>query len=586
MKTIKIILILLLSLFLLHSLSINIHFPKTNLLSNSFIWVILLVPTYKFLKNTFEIKEKRLIICSLSLAIILATFELLGHIIDNYLELNSTFISKIIIFKWLGYCILFYSCIILLYNYLNKLKLTINTEQPNIFTANKKTFFICFWIIFCSYIPYFLTYFPGILTPDSKNQIIQSLGLSALNNNHPILHTFIIGIFMKISTLFNNYNVGVAIYSLFQMLLMSAVFSFVIYYMEKKNIPKIFRILTLLFYAFYPVHSLYSITMWKDIPFALVFVLFIIFLTEIATNKENFFKSKKQLMCFIIICILLILLRNNGIYVFILAFPFILFINKRYYKYLLSIFIIVIGFYIIWKNAIFNIFNIQKGLIREALSIPLQQFARIYRDEFNFLTEEEKESIYKFIPVENIDKLYDPRLSDPIKFSSDNSAISENKKEFIGLWIKFSFKYPIETLEAFLCNSYGYWYPEAYNWVVSRQIELIDSEWETTLNLHEKPIIGGKIFKEIDSYIDKRNIPILSMFFSLGFTFWVVLLCFIYIIYKKNYNLIILYFPIIFLWLTNLASPVFCEFRYMYSMFTCLPMLIANIYFIKEHKNE
>jgi hypothetical protein len=71
------------------------------------------------------------------------------------------------------------------------------------------------------------------------------------------------------------------------------------------------------------------------------------------------------------------------------------------------------------------------------------------------------------------------------------------------------------------------------------------------------------------------------MFFSLGFTFWIVLLFFIYTIYKKNYNLTITYMPILFLWLTNLASPVFCEFRYMYSMFTCLPILIANIYFIK-----
>ena len=65
--------------------------------------------------------------------------------------------------------------------------------------------------------------------------------------------------------------------------------------MAKKNVDIRIRIGTLIFYAFYPVNGLYSITMWKDIPFAMIMTLFTITMTEIATNKEQFFKFKRNL---------------------------------------------------------------------------------------------------------------------------------------------------------------------------------------------------------------------------------------------------------------------------------------------------
>lgn len=48
-----------------------------------------------------------------------------------------------------------------------------------------------------------------------------------------------------------------------------------------------------------------------------------------------------------------------------------------------------------------------------------------------------------------------------------------------------------------------------------------------------------------------------------------------YNVYKKEYKKCLIYLPILFLWLTCLASPVFCEFRYIYSLFTCIPILIG-----------
>ena len=76
------------------------------------------------------------------------------------------------------------------------------------------------------------------------------------------------------------------------------------------------------------------------------------------------------------------------------------------------------------------------------------------------------------------------------------------------------------------------------------------------------------------------------MFFSIGFAFWIVLFLLCYCIYKKNYKYILIFVPILALWLTNLASPVCGEFRYMYSLFTCLPIYFSVIYINKEDTNE
>ena len=35
--------------------------------------------------------------------------------------------------------------------------------------------------------------------------------------------------------------------------------------------------------------------------------------------------------------------------------------------------------------------------------------------------------------------------------------------------------------------------------------------------------------------------------------------------------------PIIILWLTNLASPVWCEYRYIYGMFTTMPIFLFAV---------
>ena len=583
----KTIFLIIISIFVTFSVNMNMDYtiPVSESFSgNSLFLVIIFILIYWLLKKFLEVKNKRMIVCCAILAILFAGFETVGKSLDAYLNLdgilyNSTALKKSIIY-WLGYAILIFAILGNIFSILDKKKILDKTYKW--FTNNKRSFLLTWGIIFVAWIPYFINYYPGVTTPDSAWQIYQGLGLNVFTNHQPIFHTLLIGIPMNIGKLLGNYNTGVAIYSLCQMIITSGIFSFAIYYMAKRNVDIRVRALALIFYVFYPVNGMYSITMWKDIPFAVAMLIFTIMLTEIAINREHFMKSKLKTVLLIISMILVILLRNNGIYVILGVIPFMFIFAFKNYKKLIVVSFIVIAFYILWKGPIFSILNVEDGLPREALSIPLQQFARMSKNES--LTDEEKAEIYKYLPVDNLADLYKPKISDNVKKNFNDKLFEEDKIGFLKLWGELCFKYPRTAVESFLCNSYGYWYPEFGNWVAARTAYVKEQEGEADLELKITPIANLELAKKYDSLIDRRDIPLSSMLYSIGFAFWVVMIMLMYAIYKKEYRKMLIYIPIIVLWATCLASPVSGEFRYIYSMFTALPIFIG-IHFMKDNKS-
>lgn len=474
---------------------------------------------------------------------------------------------------------MFYNILLLLFvKGLPKLK-TLKNRECKFFTNNKRSFFIIALIIFLLYLPYFLSGYPGIISTDSISEISSSLSsTNGMVNHHPVCHIAIISIFMNIGKIINNYNLGIALYSIFQMICTAFTFSFVLYYMANKNVNFYIRLLCLGIFALYPPFASYAITMWKDVPFGLSMVLYTICMVELATNKD-FLKNIKNKILLILVMMLVILFRNNGIYVVILSIPFMIFFTKNTRKAMIIISILIIGMYAIWKGPIFSLLNIKDGPIREALSVPLQQIARTVKYRGSELTDEEKEEIDKYIPVEKIGDLYYPLISDNVKDTLNNEAVKENKLDFIKLWLRLFVKYPREYVESFLSGSYGYWYPETKNWVIW---EFDNASYEIGRNalkidIEKDSIINSALLDKIIHAINYTSITGVSGIFSIGLTFFATVTMLMYIVYKKKYKLILAYVPVMFLWLTTIASPVWCEYRYIYSLFTCAPILIITI---------
>ena len=537
--------------------------------ANMVIYVLIFVAFFMLVNKAMQVKDKRMWITSAVLGLLFTIAEIIGSSINTDFTLNHIFKVRTILYA-AGYFLSATMIVVLLYNWINQFNE--KAKQKNkLLSPTLKWFLIGMVCILLAWLPYFLRYFPGLTTADSMDQIYQTIGYSSLRDNHPIIHTLIVSIFMNIGQAIGSYPFGVASYIVFQMCAMAAIFSFTVYYMGKKELPLAVRVITLLYFMFYPVNALFNVIMWKDILFGGIILLLTIFTYEWVTNKENF--NKKTMICYGLIVLATTLLRNNGLYVILLMFPIMLIACRKDWKKVLLVFGVAILLSFGIKNILFSVFHVEKGLAKEALSIPMQQIARVVKYHGDELSQEEKEQIYQFIPVENVGELYNPVISDPVKREFDNDAFLENKTEFIGLWANLLMRYPMDYIEAFFSNNYGYWYPEAKHWVANRTMERDD-----ILHLTSTPLIEGKLVEKIDAQIENRSIPILAMAFSIGFTFWLIMVSLFYMIYQKKYAYLLVYLPVLLLWLTTLASPVFCEFRYVYGLFTSVPFLLSMMF--------
>ena len=189
------------------------------------------------------------------------------------------------------------------------------------------------------------------------------------------------------------------------------------------------------------------------------------------------------------------------------------------------------------------------------------------------------EKINKYFIIENVWEYYNPILSDPVKYNFNNEYFSENKSEFISIWLKLFVKYPKDYIEAFISNSYGYYYPEVRNSVVSRVT------MDHNMEIKQTPLIEGKWVEQIDGLIDARGIPVFGFVFSIGAGVLLTVIALSYTIYKKKYKYLLVYLPTFILWLTLIASPAYCEYRYAYPIFLALPVYLG-MNFIKEGNNE
>ena len=512
-------------------------------------------------KNNIKYNKKYLI-CSiiLSLCVSLSNYNILDNIslpIDGMDIILNIF--KCLVFILLLICgiYVFYGLVYGLDKYLNKIKLFSNNDL----SKKNKVFIKLFLIIFSFYsLILILCMYPGILTPDSLWQVEMGL-TNNYNLVHPILHTWILEL---IISLFNDLRVGIFACSLIQILFISFCISYMFTTLYEIGLKKKYLIISYIIFLLLPFNIIYSFTIWKDVVFA-GFVL--LFTTSLF---RELYKIGNNLILLFIGGIGFCLFRTNGLYAFVLfSLFFIIFKFKEYKKIsrcLIICCILSIGF-----NLIIN--SSYKGpSISESLSIPLQQISRTVVDER--LSKDEIKIVSKYLDIDKVKGNYLSYISDPIKniMKTDNF----NMKEFINDWFKLFIKHPISYIKAYIDQTRGYYNGGYdYGWF-SEKISNNSLGLETISFI--KPLyllFMGYL------WLFSGDIPILTLIRSLGLYTWIVVILFS--LAKKQIKWI--YIPLLCIIATLLiATPVFCEFRYMYCIVICIPLIIFGYLYGERHE--
>ena len=520
--------------------------------------------------------DKKINKYSIVLSFLISTMLSLGNIVSHYIKATPTYIFNInkcseALIMMVGFGILLYKLFGFLFIKVKKISIFNNHEK-----FSKKYFITTFLIVFFGNFLYFIRFYPAIMTPDSYH-VIHYADDFILSDFHTFGHTWFFGIpFNFGKLLFNNLNDAVAFSTIVQMICISFIVTIVIRFLYNKGLSKIICFLVVLIYAFSPLYGHYSITLWRDVMFGTAFMLLFIVIFNFIDNKEC---QKSDIVLFVISILFILFFRNNGIYVFVFIIPFMIFILKNKRKTITILCACLLVFYFGIKGPVFDYFGVEKTKTSEAYSIPLQQMARVVVLNEN-ISVDDSEFLRKLWDYDKVIHEYSNVISNPVKWATDDEFLQNNSGQFFKTYLNLFIQHPRIYFEAYMLQTLGYWYPDVIYWVTGSESKQLFDENVYTDSL------TPEIYNKLIDHTTYRELPLSNLIWSVGGAFFVLIISsFLTFYYNKKY--ILCYIPLYGIWLSIMvATPVFCELRYVYGIFTCVPLLILLPFLVNKKKDS
>lgn len=548
--------------------------------------IILFIVIFIFINKMHKYKKNTVL-----LSLVLTFFLLLGKY-KIYLDDSSGLMLAIkLIITPIGTYILFQHLFGYVFDILDNKK-KIKNITP---ISYKLSFIIAFLVICFSWLAVLIIKYPGIIYPDTLNQIIQSFGDRPLNNMNPLFHTLLIKTFYDISLSFtNNINVATFIVSLVQLVFCTCIYAYVCKYIYKRTNNIYFYIATLLFYGYISYNVFYNISISKDAMYTVFTALFICMIDNLCNKPSN-----KNIILFVITGILYSLLRNNGFYsLIVVAFVIIVLCFKYNFKRLTIVILATLILTSVIRGPIYSaiIVSSNKQYVENNPNIkspsfvgsflfvvPFQQIANVVVHDRE-LNEKEEWLIEEYIPFERIKEVYNPILIDPLYSEIEKyckpTRLNIPKIEYFKLWVELFLKYPLDYLEAYVNMNKYYFYPNKY----------IENMYYTSIYPNEYGIKyvdnNETLVNKIEtSYSNQKKIPLVSSLFSPGTVVFILLIGLYYCLLKKNKTTFVSMFHLLVNFLILMAFvPLNDEFRYIYPVVACLPLIITQTISNNEYK--
>ena len=556
-----------------HPMTYEGFFPN---FSTSALWGLLFALLFILLKEAFEKNSRRLTVTALSVSLVLSLCRLFGAGLQIQGSILWVFRNGETLFwgfsYFFGFAIICFAFVSFLFRKADEFVFS----APERFSWKRAALMtLCLML---AWLPWFLSQYPGILSVDSRNQMRTALGLDPMADYHPVFHTLLIRWALVIGrALFGTNQEGTAVYSVLQMLFMALSFSVSLELVRKYQVSRFFRVTAFLWFALYPVHGTFAITMWKDILYSGAVLAYTALLFYALMEKQKsgncVFYQKRYCFLLVFFSLLMPFLRHNGFYALVLSVPFLALALPEQRKAYIILSAVSVIFYLGVRNVLFPALGVLPGRAVEMLSVPLQQIGMTFKRHKDVFTDKEWDMIHRYFTGDELGAIYNPMWADRMKIPFNSQAYDEDKTGFFEMWAHFGAKYWKDYIDALLYNCYGYWYPEAENYVF---IFGVDNELG---DVYEDPIWNPQWMRDYREWLDHSEFyrqPLLSLLFSPGAYFWLLLIAFAYCVYRRS-PLAMLFMPCFFTWLTALGSPVFCEYRYLYPLVVSSPLLTGGI---------
>lgn len=432
--------------------------------------------------------------------------------------------------------------------------------------------YLCMWLLLSAvYFLCYLAYYPGTFAYDMPSQTWQACGRAAYNTHQPVVHTLLWAVCIKLGELLGKQASALVIYSVFQMLCVTALSVSVISAVYRITKNGYAALAAFLYYLLTPTLHLMSFSTTKDVLFACFFTLFFLSLYEGMQAKTG----RRGIIRMAASGLLACLFRNNMIYVVVVLWAVsLLFRCPRRVRLVLPA---VIFCYFVIVKAAFPLAGVKEGPGSEALPVAISQLSGIYVMEPALLDEEEKETILAYMPDAGA---FNPRFADYVKSSFNNALLEEDSGRFFRIWLRVFCKAPMEYLCIFLDLNVDYWYPDApFPDAYSRR-EYIETETAETLDFFS--VTSEDHLPALRGYYDavaahthwSMKLPVIRYFYTLAFPCMSLLLCIYLAVRGKNRLCAVPLLALVLFFLTYLLGPV-SNFRYVYPYYLSLPLYFS-----------
>ena len=438
-------------------------------------------------------------------------------------------------------------------------------------------------ILFAAYMPYLLTWWPGLIFGDSLSSIGQAVGWYEYSNHHPFAYTLFIKACFSVAHVFGLSNTfACALYSVVQMALMASGFAILIQWtMQRSRCRGIWRVLLVALFALPPYVATYSIAMWKDPLFSLALALLCILLFDFVASSGDIATKSKAWLPVIVCCLLIVLFfRSNGVFVVALvAAAFAVYLlhvpnARRYSVPLLGLFCggVVLTFLI--TGPVYSALGVQKTEVVEALGIPLNQMARVVAVGGD-MSEEDAEYMNELLPLDQYRDAYAPTCVDSFKWNEGFNTQALDDRFWVH-WASMLLKNPRAYFEAWELQTVGYWsvnQPEVVlycaNITTGDPRFMNSSEELSMLGIATESFIGENA---------REALPLTSYSIPAGCTLWFSLflaLCFFAVGQGRFVLALVPLFALVVSLLV--ASPIWYWPRYVAALQFVLPCLAAML---------
>ena len=363
---------------------------------------------------------------------------------------------------------------------------------------------------------------------------------------------------------------GLAIYCAVQMVLLAVCVAYACWWMKRRHVPVWARLFVTLLFAIGPFYAPWPFCAQKDVLFAALVLLFCLQLVDL----WQFGMKPVRLIFFVVIAVLMMLFRNNGVYALALLLPLAIWWGKGRRIRIGALLAGCMALYLIINTTMIHLMQATEGSKVEILSIPLQQIARTLRDDPEAIALDEEGVLETLYGETEPASIYHDQIADPVKWAVDYEMLDENIPQLLKLWARMGVGHLKTYIEAFMVQNLPYILPYSdmlYNFDMTvHQIEFFP------IKQHSFYPALRKVYMEYDETLSFMGIPGTRLMSDTAFFVWLTLIGLVYAMYRRERGLMMAFAFLLAIWFTCLLGPV-ALMRYMLGLFYTTPVLFAYL---------